>query len=447
MMAEMPAPLALVRDDAAGRAFARRGGEVFPVGRFLHDVACLAALLPPGRPVANLCQDRYRFAVGFGAALCAGGVTLLPPSDMPAVLDAVMADYPGAVCLGDTPCREGRAMFAYPALPAWDGVWRGTPFFASDQPACVLFTSGSTGRPQPHVRSWGLLVASAVSAGREIGVVAGASLVGTVPHQHSYGLESLIMLALQQGLVLVADRPFYAHDIVAVLAAVPSPRMLVTTPVHLKLLLGDGQELPAVDLLLSATAPLDVALACAAEEGFAAPLHEIYGCSEIGQLASRRSVHGEEWRCLDGFAMRQDGSATWACVSTFGAACETRLGDIIELRDARHFRLLGRSTDLVNIAGKRSSLSALAAQLCAVDGVLDAVFVAAGESELGRQYLDACAVAPGCDAPEVLRALRLRVDPVFLPRRLRLVDALGRNEVGKLTQAALRQLWGEGQEG
>jgi acyl-coenzyme A synthetase/AMP-(fatty) acid ligase len=38
-----------------------------------------------------------------------------------------------------------------------------------------------------------------------------------------------------------------------------------------------------------------------------------------------------------------------------------------------------------------------------------------------------------------MTALRARIDPVFLPRPLRLIDALPRNEVGKLTrEAALR---------
>ncbi len=439
--------MALLRQDESDRPFARRGGETLSVGRFLHDVSCLAEILPAGRPIANLCQDRYRFAVGFAAALCRGCVTLLPPSDIQALLHAVLADYSGALCLTDTAPPDGLACLDYPALAPQDGTKRVSPRFAADQPAAILFTSGSTGQPQPHVRSWGLLVSSAISAGREIGAPPGASLVGTVPHQHSYGLESLIMLALQHGLVLQAERPFYPHDIICLLAQVPPPRVLVTTPVHLKLLLGNRQTLPPVDLLLSATAPLDQALACAAEEGFAAPLHEIYGCSEIGQLASRRTLHGGEWRCLDGFLMRQDGASTWAISrGAVSQDCETRLGDIIELRDSRHFRLLGRSTDLVNIAGKRSSLAALAAHLCAVDGVVDAVFVTAGESRLGRQYLEAYAVAPGRTQAHLLRQLRLRIDPAFLPRRLHLVDALPRNPLGKLPQAALRQLLGEGQE-
>ncbi|RBL52402.1 AMP-ligase, partial [Xanthomonas oryzae pv. oryzae] len=44
----------------------------------------------------------------------------------------------------------------------------------------------------------------------------------------------------------------------------------------------------------------------------------------------------------------------------------------------------------------------------------------------------ALVVAPSLDEAQVLAALRVSVDPVFLPRRLRKVAALPRNETGKL---------------
>ena len=99
--------------------------------------------------------------------------------------------------------------------------------------------------------------------------------------------KSLLMLALQHGLVLHAGRPFYPADIVAELAAATRPRLLVTTPIHLQVLLAEPGEIPPVDLVLSATAPLSAELARAAEARFAVTLCEIYGCSEAGQIAVR----------------------------------------------------------------------------------------------------------------------------------------------------------------
>ena len=82
------------------------------------------------------------------------------------------------------------------------------------------------------------------------------ALVATVPAQHSYGFESSVLLALLGDAAFDAGRPFYPADIAAALARVPRPRALVTTPFHLKALLLAGTELPPVDLVLSATAPL-----------------------------------------------------------------------------------------------------------------------------------------------------------------------------------------------
>ncbi len=181
----------LLRVVQSGRIFARRDGRSIPVETFLGDVAALSRRLPSGGHVVNLCRDRYRFAVGFAAALCRRQVNLLPPNDMPGMLDQLALDYPDIYCLADAARPDGLAMFPYPSSLPHDAAAELVPRFPADQLAAVLFTSGSTGRPQPHGRSWGDLVNSTIAAGRRIGICSlrGASLIGTVPHQHSYGLE------------------------------------------------------------------------------------------------------------------------------------------------------------------------------------------------------------------------------------------------------------------
>ncbi len=439
------------RPDAS---FARRAGAPITVETFLKDVAALAAVLPERGYVVNLCRDRYRFAVGFAAALCRRQVNLLPPHDAATMLDQLAVDYPGLYCLGDTPAPAAPALLRYPVELVHGSASAEIPTFAADQPAAVLFTSGSTGRPQPHGRSWGDLVTSTLAAGQRLGFgslhgaslhrgsLHGAALLGTVPHQHSYGLESLLMLALQHGLVLHAGRPFYPADIIAELAAACRPRLLVTTPVHLRIMLAEPRDLPPVDVLLSATAPLSVELARTAEIRFGAALFEIYGCSEAGQIAVRRTALTEEWRCLDGIVLRQDAAGTWA--SGVPIAEETLLSDAIELRDAERFLLRGRIADLVNIAGKRASLANLNHHLNAIDGVLDGVFVAPDDEDGDAVHrLIAFAVAPGLDADAIMAALRCRIDATFLPRPLHLVAALPRNTLGKLPREEVMRLLAE----
>jgi acyl-coenzyme A synthetase/AMP-(fatty) acid ligase len=309
--------------------------------------------------------------------------------------------------------------------------------------AALAFTSGSTGTPMPNVKTWGAVVRSALAAGTELGVAAfpGAVLLGTVPQQHMYGFESTVLLAMHHGLALHAGRPFYPADICACLAESPRPRILVTTPIHLRALTADTAPLPAVDFLLCATAPLAPQLAAEAEARFGAPLYEIYGCSEAGQLAVRRTVAAEEWRCMAGIELRQDEHGTWA--SGAPIAGEVLLNDVIELRAPGRFRLHGRTADLVNIAGKRTSLAHLNYHLNSIDGVRDGVFVMPDEQGRPVTRLMAFVVAPGMTAEAILGALRQRVDAAFLPRPLHLVDALPRNATGKLPQSAISKMAAE----
>jgi acyl-coenzyme A synthetase/AMP-(fatty) acid ligase len=425
---------------APGSVFATRRGETISVERFLSDAAALALLLPAQSHIVNLCKDRYRFTVGLAAALLRGQTTLLPPGEAPGIFAQLAHDYAKCIALTDeTPPVLQIPSVVYPDLPFTPGA--PVPEIPAAQEAVILFTSGSTGRPVPHARSWGALVGSARAAGRQMGIehYPAAALLATVPHQHSYGLESIVMLALQHGLVLDAERPLLPADIAADLNRLPRPRLLVTTPVHIKALLAAGEDMPPVDLILSATAPLAPQTAKEAEKTFAAPLHEIYGCSEAGQLAMRRTALTATWRCFEEITLTQDARGTWAGGDLVQP--KTLLSDVIELTAPGEFTLLGRIADMIDVAGKRSSLAHLTYHLNTVEGVIDGVFVMPEpdpKNETARPI--AFAVAPGLTVREIMAALRQTLDPAFLPRPLYLVNALPRNAVGKLTRESLMQL-------
>ena len=407
--------------------------------QFLRDIASLAARLPAHKYVLNLCTDRYRFMVGFAAALCRQQISLLPPSDAPGVLKTLAADYPDLYALTDT-LRPPFPSVVYPDRFEDDGAIPDMPMLPGGQPALILFTSGSTGRPKAVPKSWGTLVRSARAAGDRLGLSQRgcATLIGTVPHQHSYGLESTILLGLQHGLIVDAARPLYPGDIRAAVEAAPRPRILVTTPVHLRALVAEPAGMPPIDLVLSATAPLSVELAAQAEACFQAPLVEIYGCTEAGQIATRRSVREPQWRCLDGVSLSQDMRGTWAGGTSVQGT--VLLHDAIERTGPATFLLGGRSADLVDVAGKRTSLAHLNHLLLSIEGVKDGAFFMPEPDGRHVARLMAVAVAPGLRSEAVLQALRERVDAAFLPRPLVLVDELPRNALGKLPRETLLQL-------
>lgn len=117
------------------------------------------------------------------------------------------------------------------------------------------------------------------------------------------------------------------------------------------------------------------------------------------------------------------------------------LADIIQTVAQGRFVLHGRSADVVNLAGKRSSLAYLGHQLNSIEGVEDGVFyLPAGNPDDDLTRLAAFVVAPRLTRGALLTELRRRIDSVFLPRPLVFVDALPRASTGKLPHAALAAL-------
>ena len=441
----------LITHARADQAIAWRDGAPVSADRFLADVARVRACLPAGRHMLNTCTDRYRFMVGLAAAMTAGKTSLLPSTRTAETVRQMLAFAPDAFCLADADTAIGMPVCRFPApgVDEADDAYAAYTVPQIDADFCVahVFTSGSTGVPLPHPKRWGSLVRNVQAEARLCGMLDGRShaVVGTVPPQHMYGFESTVLIVMQSANALVAGPTFYPTDICAAVRATPRPRTLVTTPVHLRTVLGAGLELPQADLLMSATAPLSAALAVEAEAGFGAPLLEIYGSTETGQIAIRQSASTQEWQLFPGLAFEQgrgDG-VTW--VAGGHVETPTPMGDVIEAREGGRFLLHGRMADLVNIAGKRNSLAYLNLQLNAVPGVLDGVFAMPDDAENegeGVARLAAYVVAPGLTPAALMAALRERMDPVFLPRPLVFVDALPRNATGKLTRQAMAALAG-----
>ena len=176
-------------------------------------------------------------------------------------------------------------------------------------------------------------------------------------------------------------------------------------------------------------------LATAAERRFRTGVIEVFGSTETCVIAYRRSAREANWQHYDGVSLRPPPDGTLVTADWFGAPAI--LQDIVELLPQRRFRLRGRNSDLLEIAGKRASLADLNRRLLAIDGVVDGVIFQRDGDHCGVQRLAALVVAPDLSETAILDALRTAADPAFLPRPLRKVDRLPRNETGKLPRAAL----------
>ena len=117
------------------------------------------------------------------------------------------------------------------------------------------------------------------------------------------------------------------------------------------------------------------------------------------------------------------------------------LQDVLERRGAAGFALLGRNSDLVEVAGKRASLADITRRLCAVPGVEDAVAFQPDPAAAGvANRVAALVVSRGVSARQIAGALAGTLDAVFVPRPLVLVDRIPRDAVGKVSRAQLLEL-------
>lgn len=418
--------------------------RIYSVNDFLRSVHALASRLPTKRYAINLCKDRYRFAVGFAAALVARQISLLPTCQATEPLQHLSQRYPDAYVLTDQVDAEIPLPCCH--IPERDRDMSGSIenlSIPADRIAAIVFTSGSSGLPRAHAKSWGSLVKGARALGLQFDLPASPAriAVGTVPAQHMYGLETTIMLPLQWSWCIHAGNPVLPADIRTDLERLTSPAWLMTTPVHLKAYAGEHMALPGLEGIISATMPLGRPLARTAERLWQVPVHEIYGCTEGGVLASRRTTDGDLWSLCHGLRMWQEGDNTWVAGGHVGATVQ--LTDRIRMNNRQEFFLLGPSYDLVKVAGKRASLAALNAALNRVEGVLDGTFYWPDQGRTGHGRLSAFVVAPGVTRAAILADLRKRIDPVFLPRPLCLVPSLPRNATGKLPHEQLETFAGD----
>ncbi|MGH8026807.1 MAG: AMP-binding protein, partial [Pseudoxanthomonas sp.] len=432
-------PLATGNGD---RIVALDGRQRMDLATFLAQVRGVAAVLPAGRHAVNLCEDRYRFLVAFCAVALRGQVTLLPPSRAPEVVTDVLAQYPESYSLGD-----GSLAVVPPGHWSLPDV---LPELQGDRPAidaaavvAIGFTSGSTGAPKPNPKTWSAFRASTAQNLAALESLwqghAMPHVVATVPPQHMYGMELSVLLPLLGPAGLHTGRPFFPEDVSRALAETPEPRLLATTPVHLRALVESGVRLPALCGIVSATAPLSQELAAAAEARFGCEVREVFGSTETCVIARRRTACETAWTPLPGVHLHPKPDGT--LVHAVHLPVPVALADLVELESDGRFHLRGRQADLLEIAGKRASLGDLTRRLLAIPGVVDGVVLqldACGDRGVSR--VAALVVAPDLEEAAILTALREGIDPVFLPRPLKRVPALPRSETGKLPRAELLKL-------
>ena len=206
------------------------------------------------------------------------------------LLQARWADH--ARCLVNSPAATQWSMSD--PVPPWIPDWKSL--------IVRLYTSGSTGTPAPQTRTLEQLARGALVLGYRLDeeIVTGLAsinrIICSVPPQHMFGLETSVMLSLVHGIAVVDRRPLLPADVKAVFELVGASSIWITTPLHLRALVRSGEHVPNCRVVVASTVALDAVVAAQSETLTQAPVLEIYGSTETGVVAMRRTARDTRWR-------------------------------------------------------------------------------------------------------------------------------------------------------
>ena len=346
------------------------------------------------------------------------------------------------------------------------------PDLDGPSPGVVLFTSGTTGEPKPVRlpagvllgiidRIIGHLTAGAQGARRPADRPRGCYLVA-FPLYHVSGLY-LTLLALARCVPAVTLDRFSTDGFLDALQRWPI-NQVVLNPTMLAALL-DSTD-PRTDRLMkqlrfirNGTAPLPADLHSDFTTRFGVPILQGYGSTETGgevvgwtvpdfaEFGATRAASvgrpspGVSVRILDehdrdlapGEIGRVAIKVPWLCD-------EYRdIGDLGHRDEHGFLFLAGRADDVINCGGFMIHPLGVEEALRRCDGVLDCAVVGVPDPRLGEVPVAYVVARDGAVDPDGLRrALRDQLPPYQCPRVIHLVDALPRNELGKLLRGSLR---------
>ena len=332
-------------------------------------------------------------------------------------------------------------------------------------PVLLKLTSGTTAQPRAIRFRSEQLLADCNQICDAMGISDTDLNFGVIPISHSYGFSNL--LARGVPMVVSCDRTPRAilADLVRIGATVfPGMPALYQALGDL-----DGvRALPKLRLCISAGAPLAAAVTKKFFEKFKQPIHSFYGASECGGICYDRDgtafedgfvgrpVHGVEIELLDPTASASQVRVRSAAVGDgyFPEPDEQKLGDGVFVPDdllarcGSGFKIVGRVSDVINVAGKKVNPAEVEAHLLRYDGVRQAVvFGRTAGAGLRNEEVAACVVAsPQVSNGDLLRFCRAALSAWQVPKRIFMVDAIPTNERGKISRRDLARRFSDSDE-
>jgi long-chain acyl-CoA synthetase len=338
---------------------------------------------------------------------------------------------------------------------------KATPNWGERRPVLLKLTSGTTATPRAIRFRSEQLLADCNQICETVGIADDDLNFGVIPISHSYGFSNLLTPLIARGVPMVISRDRTPRAILADLVrsnATVFPGMPVFYQAFCEM-----EHVPALSklrLCISAGAPLPMAIAKKFQEKFNLPIHSFYGASECGGICYDREATnraegfvGEVMKGVNLEMTDPNGSATQVRVRSaavgdgyFPEPDNEKLGDGIFVPDdllAREdsgFKIVGRTSDVINVAGKKVNPAEVEAHLLRFSGVRQAVVFGrpAGAGALRNEEVSACVVAtPNVSETDLLQFCRGGLSTWQVPKQIFIVDAIPANERGKISRREL----------
>ena len=455
------------RDDAFLSAWretmARRGGDpaIFDTaGRVLrtfaeiHDEALDFArrrlpASPPGSVVAIQIGNHPSWPALLLACLQRQLVVVpLERSIARAERDAALALCTAAVLITDSSPNETELTIMDAKPPDW----------RERQPVLLKLTSGTTAAPRAIRFRGEQLLADCTQICGTMGITPRDLNFAVIPVSHSYGFSNVITPLLVRGvpMVLSSDRmPRAVVDDLARTNATVFPGMPVFYQAFAEM--PEVPPMPHLRLCISAGAPLPLPVAQKFRHKFGHAIHSFYGSSECGGICYDRAAEltepgfvGTPMEGVEIEAVDADSTSTRIRVRTAAAGDgyfpepdEQKLGggcfmpDDLLAETGAGFRIVGRVSDVINVAGKKVNPAEVESVLLEFPGVREAIAFGL-HSTLRNEEVSACVVThETVREADLLEFCRHRLSGWQVPRRIFFLPELPVNERGKISRRAL----------
>ena len=323
-----------------------------------------------------------------------------------------------------------------------------------DDVALVVPTSGSTGEPKLALLTSAALRASATATLDRLG--GAAPWVLALPLTHVAGLQVAVRSLLGGTAPVPVDssRGFTPAAFAAATAQLTGERAYVSlVPTQLHRLVDASTDLSPYAAVLLGGAAADDELVAAAEQ-LGTRVVRTYGMTETCggcvydglPLDGVRVALGPDGRVrlggptlAHGYRLRPDLDAAVFVDGWFVTS------DVGEIDEAGRLRVLGRSDDVIVTGAEKVAAAAVEAALRWAPAVRDAVVAGVPDAEWGRMVAALVEVAgggAGVSDAELQAVVRERLGAAAVPRRIVVVDALPRTDLGKPDRLAARALLG-----